>query len=29
MKQVLPTPTRVLIALSSFFRNYWWMILIF
>jgi general secretion pathway protein F len=28
MKQVLPTPTRVLIALSSFFRNYWWMILI-
>jgi general secretion pathway protein F len=29
MKQVLPTPTRVLIALSAFFRNYWWMILIF
>jgi len=29
MKQVLPTPTRVLIALSSFFRNYWWVILIF
>lgn len=29
MKQVLPTPTRVLIALSSFFRNYWWTILIF
>lgn len=28
MKQVLPTPTRVLIALSSFFRDYWWMILV-
>lgn len=28
MKQTLPTPTRVLIALSSFFRNYWWTILI-
>jgi general secretion pathway protein F len=27
MKQVLPTPTRVLIALSDFFRDYWWMIL--
>jgi general secretion pathway protein F len=27
MKQVLPTPTRVLIALSNFFRDYWWMIL--
>ncbi len=29
MKQALPTPTRVLIALSSFFRNYWWTILVF
>lgn len=29
MKQVLPTPTRLLIALSSFFRSYWWTILIF
>jgi len=29
MKQALPTPTRVLIALSSFFRDYWWTILIF
>ncbi len=29
MKQTLPTPTRVLIALSSFFRDYWWTILIF
>jgi general secretion pathway protein F len=28
MKQVLPTPTRVLIALSGFFRDYWWMILL-
>jgi general secretion pathway protein F len=28
MKQVLPTPTRVLIALSGFFRDYWWMILV-
>ena len=28
MKQVLPTPTRVLIGLSAFFRSYWWMILI-
>jgi general secretion pathway protein F len=29
MKQVLPTPTRVLIALSSFFRDYWWTMLLF
>ncbi len=29
MKQALPTPTRVLIALSAFFRNYWWAILVF
>lgn len=29
MKQALPTPTLVLIALSSFFRNYWWTVLIF
>lgn len=28
MKQVLPTPTRVLIALSDFFKHYWWMVLI-
>jgi general secretion pathway protein F len=28
MKQVLPTPTRVLIALSDFFRDYWWTILL-
>jgi general secretion pathway protein F len=28
MKQVLPTPTRVLIGLSAFFRGYWWTILI-
>jgi general secretion pathway protein F len=29
MKQALPTPTLVLIALSSFFRAYWWTILLF
>jgi general secretion pathway protein F len=29
MKQALPTPTLVLIALSSFFRDYWWTILLF
>lgn len=28
MKQVLPTPTRVLIALSSFFQDYWWTVLL-
>jgi general secretion pathway protein F len=28
MKQVLPTPTRVLIGLSAFFKSYWWIILI-
>lgn len=28
MKQVLPTPTRVLIGLSAFFKSYWWGILI-
>jgi general secretion pathway protein F len=27
MKQVLPTPTRVLIALSNFLKDYWWLIL--
>lgn len=29
MKQALPAPTRVLIALSSFFRSYWWTVLAF
>jgi len=28
MNQVLPTPTRVLIFLSAFFKSYWWGILI-
>ena len=28
MNQVLPTPTRVLIFLSDFFKSYWWSILI-
>jgi len=28
MKQVLPTPTRVLIGLSAFFKGYWWVILL-
>jgi general secretion pathway protein F len=28
MKQVLPTPTRVLIFLSGFFKTYWWTILL-
>lgn len=28
MKQVLPTPTRVLIALSAFFQDYWWTVLL-
>jgi len=28
MNQVLPTPTRVLIFLSAFFRSYWWGIFI-
>ena len=28
MDQVLPTPTRILIFLSDFFRSYWWSILI-
>jgi general secretion pathway protein F len=28
MKQALPTPTRVLIALSAFSRDYWWVILL-
>ncbi len=28
MKQALPTPTRVLIALSAFFRDYWWVLLL-
>jgi general secretion pathway protein F len=27
MKQVLPTPTRALIALSAFFKAYWWAVL--
>lgn len=27
MNQVLPTPTRILIFLSSFFRSYWWIIM--
>ncbi len=29
MNQVLPTPTRVLIFLSGFFKSFWWVILIF
>jgi general secretion pathway protein F len=28
MKQTLPTPTRVLIALSDFLKHYWWALLI-
>lgn len=28
MNQVLPTPTRVLIFLSAFFKSYWWSILL-
>jgi general secretion pathway protein F len=28
MDQVLPTPTRILISLSNFFKSYWWSILI-
>jgi general secretion pathway protein F len=28
MDQVLPTPTRILIFLSDFFKSYWWSILI-
>jgi general secretion pathway protein F len=28
MKQVLPTPTRVLIFLSGFFKAYWWILLL-
>jgi len=28
MDQVLPTPTRILIFLSEFFKSYWWSILI-
>jgi general secretion pathway protein F len=28
MKQALPTPTRVLIALSDFLKHYWWALLI-
>jgi general secretion pathway protein F len=28
MKQVLPTPTRLLIALSNFLKNYWWLTLV-
>jgi general secretion pathway protein F len=28
MKQVLPTPTRMLIFLSGFFKAYWWTILL-
>lgn len=27
MKQVLPTPTRVLILLSGFFKDFWWIVL--
>jgi general secretion pathway protein F len=27
MRQVLPTPTRLLIALSNFLQDYWWVIL--
>ena len=29
MNQVLPTPTRILIFLSNFFKSFWWVILIF
>jgi general secretion pathway protein F len=29
MNQVLPTPTRLLIWLSDFFKSFWWVILIF
>ena len=29
MNQVLPTPTRLLIFLSGFFKSFWWVILIF
>ena len=29
MNQVLPTPTRLLIFLSNFFKSFWWVILIF
>jgi general secretion pathway protein F len=28
MNQVLPTPTRLLIAVSNFFKSFWWVILI-
>lgn len=28
MKQVLPTPTRVLIGMSAFLKDYWWAILL-
>jgi general secretion pathway protein F len=28
MDQVLPTPTRILIFLSDFFKSYWWSVLI-
>jgi general secretion pathway protein F len=28
MNQALPTPTRILIHLSDFFKNYWWMMFI-
>jgi len=28
MNQVLPTPTRLLIAVSNFFKSFWWIILI-
>jgi general secretion pathway protein F len=28
MQQTLPAPTRLLIAASSFFKNYWWLIFI-
>ena len=27
MKQILPLPTRILIAISGFLRSYWWMII--
>jgi general secretion pathway protein F len=27
MEQVLPTPTRILIFLSDFFKSYWWMMI--
>ena len=29
MNQVLPTPTRLLIGLSNFFKSFWWVILMF